>query len=89
MRTVGIYPTGSLVRLKSGRLAVVTEQNPANLLAPRVKAFFSIEAKMRVFQQELDLSDQSPGDSIERCESPSDWRFSDLNELSGLKRTES
>lgn len=86
VRTVGIYPTGSLVRLRSRRLAVVMEQNAANLLAPRVKAFYSLESNVRVFPRELDLSDEAVGDAIECYESPSDWRFNDLDELCGLKR---
>jgi hypothetical protein len=86
VRTVGIYPIGSLVRLRSGRLAVVVEQNPANLLAPRVKAFFNLDANVRVYPREVDLADAALGDAIERYESPSDWRFKDLDELCGLQR---
>ncbi|MDY0048799.1 MAG: HD-GYP domain-containing protein [Thauera propionica] len=40
IRAVGIYPTGSLVRLESRRLAVVQAQNPENLMQPVVKVIF-------------------------------------------------
>lgn len=40
IRSVGIYPTGSLVRLESGRLAIVDEQCPDNLTEPWVKIIF-------------------------------------------------
>jgi hypothetical protein len=48
VRTVGIYPVGSLVRLKSQRLAVVMDHDPAHLLQPTVKAFFSLKSKMYI-----------------------------------------
>ncbi|MDR2261762.1 MAG: HD-GYP domain-containing protein [Azoarcus sp.] len=40
IRSLGIYPTGSLVRLESGRLAVVEAQHPDNLMQPKVKVIF-------------------------------------------------
>ena len=40
IRSLGIYPTGSLVRLDSGRLAVVDEQYPDKLTEPKVKVIF-------------------------------------------------
>jgi putative nucleotidyltransferase with HDIG domain len=40
VRCVGIYPSGSLVRLKSGRLGVVMEQHEDKPMQPRVKVVF-------------------------------------------------
>lgn len=39
VRTMGAFPTGSLVRLTSNRLAVVLDESEANLLKPAVVAF--------------------------------------------------
>ena len=41
VKSVGIYPVGSVVTLKSGRVAVVVEQSTQSLLKPVVKVFFS------------------------------------------------
>jgi len=39
VRSLGIYPVGALVRLASGRLAVVVDQNPAQLTRPKLRVF--------------------------------------------------
>jgi len=81
VKTVGIYPTGSLVRLKSGRLAVVTEQNPAALLSPKVKVFYSTKSNQRVMPEDLNLAGPWIQDKIVACESPGDWPFTDLQQM--------
>ncbi|MHA3902323.1 HD-GYP domain-containing protein [Castellaniella sp. WN] len=78
VKTVGIYPIGSLVRLKSRRLAVVVASNPDSLLLPRVKAFFCLETRRVCPEECLDLSDPGCGDRILRPEDPSAWNFTGL-----------
>ena len=56
MRCVGIYPVGTLVRLESGRLGVVTRAHETNLLAPAVHVFFSIRSNICIKPQEVDLA---------------------------------
>ena len=85
VKTVGIYPTGSLVRLESGRLGVVTEQSETSLLTPKVKVFFSAKMKTPILQETLDLSKLIGKEKIIGRESPDDWGFRNLDELwSGL-----
>lgn len=81
VKTVGIYPTGSLVRLESGRLAVVIEQNDASLLMPKVKIFFSAKTKMPIIQEVLDLAVLQGKEKIIGRESPDDWGFKNLDLL--------
>ena len=83
VKSVGIYPTGSLVKMRSGRLAVVLEQNPATLTKPRVKIFFSTKAGLPLEPQVLDLSSAQVLDQIESREAPENWNFPYLNELWG------
>jgi len=79
--SIGIYPTGTLVRLQSGRLAVVVDQNPGSLVKPRVRVFFSTRSNMPIPLQMLDLSAPGATDRIVRSEANEDWRFPHLDQL--------
>lgn len=81
VKTVGIYPVGSMVRLASQRLAVVVEQGEASLLKPRVRSFFSLSDKRRIAPELIDLTDTTVKDSIVSLEDASQWRFGRLEEL--------
>lgn len=87
VKTVGIYPVGSLVRLESGRIGVVMEQQAKSLLAPRVKVFFSARSKTPTPQETLDLSKLVGRDKIVGRESAEEWGFRNVEELwSGISR---
>ena len=81
VKCVGIYPVGTLVKLRSGRLAVVLEQNQANLVAPWVKVFFSSHSESSIPMLTLDLSRSDANDRITGRELASDWGFTNLDEL--------
>ncbi|WP_425913975.1 HD-GYP domain-containing protein [Pseudomonas sp. GWSMS-1] len=81
VKTVGIYPVGSLVRLESGRIGVVIEQQAKSLLAPKVKVFFSAKAKIPIPQEVLDLSKLSGRDKIVGRETAETWGFRHVDEL--------
>jgi uncharacterized protein (DUF2249 family) len=77
---VGIYPLGSLVRLKSQRLAVVVDHDPTHLLQPIVKVFFSLKSKMHIDPIVVNL-DKSQNDRIINCEDPATYGFKHMREL--------
>jgi len=43
VKSLGIYLIGSMVKLESGRLAIVIDQSPESLLTPVVKVFFLLK----------------------------------------------
>ncbi|WP_343632339.1 HD-GYP domain-containing protein [Roseateles sp.] len=81
VKCVGIYPVGTLVKLQSGKLAVVLEQNATALTAPRVRAFYSTKSQMPIPTQVLDLSSPGASDRIIGREDPATWGFQKLDEL--------
>ena len=84
MRCVGIYPVGTMVMLDSGRLAVVTESHPTNLLAPKVNVFFNTRSNVYIRPETVDLARAvgfGGGDKILRHESPAKWKVDPMKFL--------
>ena len=81
VKSLGIYPIGSLVQLKSGRLGVVVDQTGKSLTMPTVKVFYSTKSNMRIVPELVDLSRPGTTEKIVSREDPAKWRFADLNEL--------
>ena len=81
VKSLGIYPIGSLVKLDSGRLGLVVEQTEKSLLAPRVKVFYSTRSHTRIKPEIIDLSRPNCSEKIAGREDPAKWNFPDLDEL--------
>lgn len=81
VKSLGIYPVGSTVKLKSGRLGVVVDQSPKSLLTPVVKVFFSTKAKSRIPVVTIDFSKSNLHDEIIGHEDPEAWGISNINEI--------
>lgn len=81
VKTVGIYPAGSLVKLRSGRLGVVVDQTEQSLLTPLVKVFFSTKSNGHIMQEIVDLA--RTDDSIVKVEDPTVWGF-DPDKIAGF-----
>jgi HD-GYP domain-containing protein (c-di-GMP phosphodiesterase class II) len=81
VKSIGIYPVGSLVRLSSGRLAVVTEQSDNSLLTPSIKVFFSTKSMTYIQPEMLDLSKPGVNEKIVAREDAEKWNIKNLDQL--------
>ena len=77
VKSLGIYPIGSLVRLESGKLGVVTEQGEQSLLKPKVKVFFSTKSQAYIKPEIIDLA-RSP-EKIAGREDAAKWGIKDVD----------
>jgi HD-GYP domain-containing protein (c-di-GMP phosphodiesterase class II) len=73
IRTVGVYPVGSLVRLDNGYLAVVTEVHRDKLLQPQVRVMFDTRIDRYVRPYLLDLGRRLEPPAIVGVESYARW----------------
>lgn len=72
IRSVGIYPVGSLVKMRSGRIGLVIDQNTDDLTAPLVRIFTKPDRGPLTFH-DLDLSRPDCDDLITGREDPERW----------------
>lgn len=79
VKSIGIYPVGSLVRLSSDTLGIVVEPGLDSLLTPKVKVFFSLKSKQTIPVSTIDLASSNVRDSIVGVEDASDWGFKNLD----------
>lgn len=80
IKCIGIYPVGTLVRLKSERLGVVVELPVSqSLIKPKVRIFYSAKARGYVRPELIDLASPAVNDSIVAREDASAWGLQDID----------
>ena len=78
IRTVGIYPVGTLVMLESGKLGVVIEQCETDMTKPLVRTVFDTKKNYFITPSDINLAKplgQGGGDRIVNYESPDKWNI--------------
>lgn len=77
VKSLGIYPVGSFIRLESGKLGVVVEQGEQSLLKPKVKVFFSTKSQSYIKPEAIDLARSA--EKIAGREDPQKWGIKDID----------
>lgn len=78
VRSMGVYPVGSLVALESGRLGVVIEQRETQLLTPVVRVIYDARHQHYLLPEDVDLSGglgHGGADRITGYETPEKWKI--------------
>jgi HD-GYP domain-containing protein (c-di-GMP phosphodiesterase class II) len=88
VKSLGIYPIGSLVKLQSGLLGVVVKQGEQSLLTPTVRAFYSAGQRQYVPTEDIDLGAPRARDRIVSRESAGEWKLGDVSRFwAGTEQT--
>lgn len=74
IKHIGIHPVGSLVKLDSEKVSVVTQHNEDSPLCPKVKSFYSLRSNHYIQPKDIDLANKQCREKI-----VSSLREQDLN----------
>lgn len=73
IQAIGVHPVGTLVKLKSSKLGIVTQTNFTEPLKPIVKIFFHTRSNHYTEIRDIDLAGSS--DEIESCVKPENFKI--------------
>ncbi|MFC3034176.1 HD-GYP domain-containing protein [Pseudoalteromonas fenneropenaei] len=75
IQCIGLYPVGTLVKLKSGRVGVVAQSNSNAPLKPIVKVFYHAKHMHHVQVQDIDLASKKVDDELEAAIKPEEFNI--------------
>ncbi len=70
---VGVFPVGTLVKLKSQRVGIISQSNPDTPLQPVVKVFYHAKNMHYTEVRDIDLSSKRVEDEIEAAIKPEEF----------------
>ncbi|MGB0860665.1 MAG: HD-GYP domain-containing protein, partial [Pseudoalteromonas spongiae] len=73
IQCIGIHPVGTLVKLKSQKLGIVSQSNFEQPLKPTVKVFYSAKHQHYTEVQDLNLASNRIDDELESSIKPEDF----------------
>ncbi|WP_448548410.1 HD-GYP domain-containing protein [Thalassotalea fusca] len=75
IQCLGLYPVGTLVKLDSGKLGLISRLNSAKPLKPFVKVFYNTRMSQAIPIEEIDLSSSKARDQIECSIRPEEFNI--------------
>jgi putative nucleotidyltransferase with HDIG domain len=79
IKSIGIFPVGSLVRMNSDKLGMVVDRGRDDSTRPIVRVFYCIRDRVRISPYDVDLA-RSQEDGIFSREEPARWGFTAWDE---------
>ena len=83
MKTIGVYPPGLLVRLRSNRLGI-TMANGRGASRPKVRAFYCVREGVQTPLEDVVIDDTLAQDQVISEEYPLDWGIADWPHVAEL-----
>ena len=75
IQCLGVYPVGTLVKLTSGKLGIISRLNKNKPLQPFVRVFYNTRLNQSIAIEELDLNKAKYKDQIDRCIKPEEFNI--------------
>lgn len=75
IQCLGIYPVGTLVKLTSGKVGLISKLNKSKPLKPFVRVFYNTRLKQVIGMEEIDLSKPKYDDQIDSCIKPEEFNL--------------
>ena len=70
---MGVFPVGTLVQLNSGKIGLISRQDPDKPTTPFVKVFYNAKLNQAIPIEEINLSKSKYKDQIDKCIRPEDF----------------